>query len=233
MSQELIVVGAGGFGREIVDVIDAVNDTNTQPHFDLVGVVDDRPSEVNLRRLADRAVAYLGTMDEFLGTDRHSPDRARNIGFVVGVGSPSTRRRIAHRLEEAGLFALTVIHPSVTVGANTTIGDGSVLCAGVRLTTNIAVGQHVHINLNATVGHDTTIEDYVSVNPLASISGDCVVGEESLIGVAGVVLQGLTVGRGAVVGGAACAVKDVAPFTTVVGVPARPLPNRSAKAEAS
>jgi sugar O-acyltransferase (sialic acid O-acetyltransferase NeuD family) len=232
VTQKIVVVGAGGFGREIIDVIDAVNDAGPRPCLDLVGVLDDRPSEVNLRRLADRSVEYLGTLDEFLDTDVR-PDEERDLGFVIGVGNPSARRQIAHRLEASGLLALTVIHPSVTVGANTTIGGGSVLCAGARLTTNVTVGQHVHINLNATVGHDATIEDYVSVNPLASISGDCVLGQESLIGVAGVVLQGLTVGRGAVVGGAACAVKDVASFTTVVGVPARPLPHRSKDAEAS
>jgi acyl-[acyl carrier protein]--UDP-N-acetylglucosamine O-acyltransferase len=66
---------------------------------------------------------------------------------------------------------------------------------GVRITTNIAIGQHVHINLNATVGHDTSIGDFVSLNPLASISGDCVIEDDVLVGVGGIVLNGLRLGR--------------------------------------
>ena len=85
----------------------------------------------------------------------------------------------------------------------------------------------MHVNLNATVGHDTPIDDYVSINPLASISGDCVIESDVLIGVGGIVLNGLRVGQGATVGGAACAVRDVAAGTTVVGVPARPLEGRA------
>ncbi len=71
------------------------------------------------------------------------------------------------------------MHPSVTMGAEVTVGAGSVLCAGARITTNIVLGRHVHVNLNATIGHDTVVGDYVSLNPLASISGDCVLGARS------------------------------------------------------
>ena len=133
---------------------------------------------------------------------------------------------LAEKCDAAGLDAATLVHPSVTRGSRVTVGAGTVLCAGVRLTTNIAIGRHVHVNLNATIGHDSVIEDYVSLNPLASISGDCVLETGVLVGVAGVVLNGLRIGRDAVVGGAACAVKDVDAGTTVVGVPARPLPAR-------
>lgn len=216
-----MVIGAGGFGREVVDVVEAINIASasageTAP-WDLLGVVDDAPTDANLERLADREVRHLGSLDDFLAHNR------TGVLYAVGIGAPTVRRRIAERCDEAGLVGAVLVHPSVTMGARVTIGPGSVLCAGVRVTTNIAVGRHVHLNLNATIGHDTLIGDYVSINPLASISGDCVLDRGVLVGVAGVVLNGLRVGEGAVVGGAACAVKDVAPGTVVVGVPARPL----------
>lgn len=224
MSNSVVVIGAGGFGREVVDVVEAVNDALERvgegPAWDLLGVVDDAPTEANLARLADRSVSYLGSLDDFLESDR------AGVAYTVGIGSPAVRKRVAERCDQAGLAPATLVHPTVTMGARVSVGPGSVLCAGVRITTNIEIGRHVHVNLNSTIGHDTVIEDYVSLNPLASISGDCVLGTGVLVGVAGVVLNGLHVGDGAVVGGAACAVKDVAPGTTVVGVPARPLPAR-------
>lgn len=227
MSTSLVVVGAGGFGREAVDIVEAMNaaaagagSTGVEQPWRLLGVLDDSPSRTNLDRLSDRSVPYLGTVEEFL-RDQH-----RNTAYVVGIGSTAVRRRIAERCDAAGLAAVTLIHPSVTIGTRVSVGAGSVLCAGARITTNIEIGRHVHVNPNVTIGHDTVIEDYVSLNPAASISGDCLLETGVLVGVGGIVLNGLRVGRGAIVGGAACVVRQVEPGATVVGVPARPLPAR-------
>lgn len=212
MVDSLVVVGAGGFGREVLDVVDAMNAVG--PTWDVIGVADDAPTESNLTRLADRGVRYVGTLEQLAASDTR-------CAYVIGVGSTAVRRRLADRLDAAGFHAATVVHPSVTSGFRVTIGEGSVVCAGVRLTTNIAIGRHVHLNLNATVGHDSAIGDFVSVNPLASISGDCTIEDGVLIGVAGVVLNGITVGSGATVGGAACVVRDVRAGTVVKGIPAK------------
>lgn len=217
VSTPIVVVGAGGFGREVVDVIEAMDASGSTPRWELKGVIDDSLSDINRSRLDDRSIPYLGTSEDFLGSGVGS------VSYAVGIGAPHVRRKVAEAFDAAGHEGATLVHPSVTMGARVTIGPGSVLCAGVRVTTNISIGRHVHINLNATVGHDTTIDDFVSLNPLASISGDCVIESDVLVGVGGLVLNGLRVGHGATVGGAACAVRDVPPETTVVGVPAKPL----------
>lgn len=213
-TQQLVTVGVGGFGREILDVIDAINADAPARRWDVIGVLDDIPAEVNLNRLEARRVPYLGTTDQWLESGR------KDARFVIGIGHPAVRRRIASKLEAAGLHgAEPLIHPSASMGHDVLVGTGSVICAGARLTTNISVGRHVHINLNATVGHDSIIEDYVSVNPLASISGDCYIGSGTLVGVAAVVLEKRTVGRDAVLGGSTCVTKAVPDGVVVTGVP--------------
>jgi len=213
----LVVAGAGGFGRETLDVVEAMNAAAPSPVWELLGVLDDALTDANRDRLTARSVPFLGKIDDFLrGSDGEA-------SYVVGIGSPVVRRRVATLFDDAGLSPATLVHPSVTCGAVSTFGPGTVLCAGVTISTNVVLGRHAHVNPNATIGHDTLVEDYVSINPLAGISGDCVIESDVLVGAGAIVLNGLRVGRGATLGGAACAVRDVAPGTTVVGVPARPL----------
>lgn len=214
MAEPLVVIGAGGFGRETLDVIDAINTQADSPVWHVEGVVDDAPSAANLERLARRNVRFLGSTQVPMSWPQP-------VNYVVGIGNPQVRRRLAQRYGAGHLRAATLVHPAATLGFDVEVGEGTVICAGARVTTNIKLGSHVHLNPNVTVGHDATLGDFVSMNPSSSVSGDCAIGDGVLIGVAGVVLNRLTVGRDALVGAAACVVRDVAAGTTVKGVPAR------------
>jgi len=210
----LVIIGAGGFGRESTDVARAMSAATTPPPFELLGVLDSAPSDINLGRLTALGIAYLGKVEDF----EFSPDRH---AAVIGIGNPAARERVAARLAPTGVGYLTLVHPSATLGSASRLGKGVVICAGVQVSTNVTIGDHAHLNPGAIIGHDTTIGDFVSVNPGAVVSGDVTVSSGTLIGASSVVLQGLAIGRGALVGAGACVTRDVDAGRVVKGVPAR------------
>jgi len=212
MTTQLVIIGCGGFGREVHDVVDAMN--AVKPTWDLLGYLDDQPDPVNVSLVESRSSRVLGSTNWMMTAEKE-------VQFVIGIGAGSIRQVIDERLSSAGFGSAILVHPAATIGHGVRIGEGSVICAGVRATTNINLGRHVHLNLNTTVGHDCTLEDYVTINPLVAISGWVHIGREAMMGTHSAVLQNLSIGSRSTVGAGSCVVKDVPASTVVKGVPAR------------
>lgn len=211
----IVVVGAAGCGRQTLDVIDAVNRASPKPVYQIMGVVDDAPSDDNLRRLAARETPYLGDVDSWLAADE-GPWQ-----YSIGIGDPEGRAQMATRFEATRHRAATLVDPSAGLGSQVTLGEGVVIRAGAQLSTNVRLGRHSYINLHATIGHDTTCGDFVSVNPGALVSGECEIGDRTLIGAGAFILQGLIIGSNVTVGALACVTRSVPDSVTVKGVPGR------------
>jgi sugar O-acyltransferase (sialic acid O-acetyltransferase NeuD family) len=141
--------------------------------------------------------------------------------YVIAVAAPSVRRRIGETVSGYGRCAVTLVHPASTVERDVSIGDGSIVMAGVRIQDSARLGNHVFVNANAVVGHDVVIGDYTSVSPLAMLAGGVHIEDEAMIGAGAVVLPGRKIGRNSVVGAGAVVTTDVPAGTCFVGVPAR------------
>lgn len=214
----LVIIGAGGFGRELLDVIDACNRDEAsavedQVPYELVGFLDDGQPDLEL--LSQRGARHLGAVSKL-------EELPADVGYVIGIGDGAVRRRIDQYGQTQARSSPVLVHPSATRGFHVQLGPGSVICSHVSLTNNVRLGRHVHVNLNSTVGHDVRIGDYVTVSPLVAVSGEVVVEDEVLLGTGSAVNQRLVIGRGATLGSGAVAVKNIDAGRVAVGIPATP-----------
>lgn len=194
------MVGAGGAGRETLDVALAAGQAVT-------AFLDERTGGTTARGLRVWPLR----------------DAVRGSAYVIGIADGGVRQRLSAVLDAAGLVPWTLVHPLAVVGPETRIGAGCVVMALAHVSSDVRLSSHVHVQYGATVGHDAVLEDHATVLPGASVSGSVVVGCGATVGSRAVVLQGRTVGRGAYVGAGAVVTRDVPDGVVVVGSPARPL----------
>lgn len=199
----LWIAGAGGVGREVLDVAIACD-------IAVAGFVDDRTAGSEVRRLPVVAPEDV-------------PARA---SFLVAIGDPAARLEVASRLSALGHEPVSLVHPRAIVGPLTEVRPGCLVSGGVHVSSSVTLGPHAQVHYNATVGHDCVLDEGATVLPGANVAGSVHLERGGTIGSGAIVLQGLTVGEGATVGAGAVVTKDIPPGVTVVGSPARPLDRR-------
>jgi sugar O-acyltransferase (sialic acid O-acetyltransferase NeuD family) len=211
----LVVVGAGGHGREVLDVVDARR-ASGDTRYEVVGMVADR-ADADL--LVRRGVRHLGVVDELVAGPL--PGVPAGTVLVVAIGDPVSRDALVRRLGAAGwAWADALVHPAASIGADVELGEGVVVSAGARVTTNVRIGDHAQLNVNAVVSHDCRVEAHATLSPGALVNGTVHLGTGAFLGTGAIVTPGRRVGDWAVVGAGAVVVRDVPERVTAIGVPA-------------
>jgi sugar O-acyltransferase (sialic acid O-acetyltransferase NeuD family) len=216
MKKRLVIFGAGGFGREVLQLVRDIN--AVVPVWEFEGFLVD--SKFAKAGGFIQGSPILGGLEWLTQNEE--------VHLVIAVGSPPARREIALRVRTVSRnpFA-TLIHPRAWVGQHVDIGEGSILCAGALITTDIRINRQVHVNIGATIGHDSILEDFVTLNPSVNISGNVKLEEGVEVGTNSVVIPGCVVGNWSIIGAGSVVTKNLPPNITAVGAPAKAIKGRA------
>jgi UDP-perosamine 4-acetyltransferase len=204
---EVIILGAGGHGKVVLDILLA------QGAYRPVGFVDDNPS------MAGRLVCGLPVLGRLADLPRLRGDGLRYA--VIAIGDNATRLRQRPVLEGHGFELVTAIHPTAFVSPRNRIGRGVVVAPRASVVVDCVVGDLAIVNTAAVVDHEGDLGEGAHVGPAAALSGRVRLGQGAFVGTGAAVIQGRQIGRFATVGAGAAVVRDVPDFATAVGVPAR------------
>jgi sugar O-acyltransferase (sialic acid O-acetyltransferase NeuD family) len=210
VTTRIVLVGAGGYAREVAALIEDVN-LFVPGRYELVAFLLDERYEIES---VPFPAPVIHTIDGYAGWDE--------VEAICCIGDPAARRAIVTRLADKRVRWATVTHPHFSrLGPGTTIGEGSVVDRYAGATVNVKIGRHVHINASSGFGHDSVVGDFVTVSAFANVTGRCVVEDDVFVGDHAVILPGLRVGRGAKVGAGSVVVRSVPAGATVFGNPAK------------
>jgi sugar O-acyltransferase (sialic acid O-acetyltransferase NeuD family) len=210
-----VLIGAGGFAKECLDIIEFHNQFNPEQKIRLFGIVDDFPTQTMLEKKEIFKLKFIGTVDQLISKAEVSHN------FIIAIGDTNKREEIYEQLLQGGHHPLTVIHPNTTISPSAAIGSGSVVCAGVIIGNSAEIGVCSHLNPGAVIGHDVKVGNFVSINPNSTISGNVNISANTLVGAGSTILQGLSVGKNSIIGAGSCVTRDIGPNRTVKGVPAK------------
>lgn len=206
--KNLIIVGAGGFGREVYCW--ATQSSSFENDWTIKGFIDDDEKLIGKNI---HGIPVIESINEYEITEKDV--------FTCAIGDPLTKKRICENLLGKGGVFVNIIHPTVTTGRNIKIGSGVILCANVVLTCDLTIEDFVTINNTSNVGHDVFVGKWTTISPHCDVTGGATLGEGVFLGSNVTILPKATVGDYATVGAGSLVLKRVKPNTTVFGMPAK------------
>lgn len=216
MTQELIILGAGGNSLGIIDAVECCNAQAASPLWHLVGILDDLDINQGKQVLGYPVLGRIADAPKF-----------SQCSFINGISSINSFRHMPSIVRRTGVpverFA-SVIHPDASVARTAGVGRGVSILAGSRICPDASIGDHCIILQNSSVNHHSVLEPFVTLSAGITILGNVHIGENAFISGGSTLIPNIRVGAGAIVGAGSTVIRDVATGEVVAGTPARVLP---------
>lgn len=203
IKEKLLIIGAGGHGKVCADI--AIN----MGKWKEIAFLDDR--------LFFKKVMGLNVIGKVSEYHKYADE----YEIFVGIGDNFARQNILNELKELQIKIPKLIHPSAVIGTEVTVGEGTVIMAGVVINCCTRIGIGGIINTAATIDHDNIIDNFVHISPGAHLAGNVKVGEKTWIGIGGTVKNNITISKNVIIGAGATVIKDLTSTGTYIGLPAR------------
>lgn len=205
----MIIVGAKGFAKEVLEIFSQRNELNHLFFFDNIST--DLPDKLFGR------FAILKTINEVKEMFRKTGD-AR---FTLGLGNPMLRYSLNKKFTEIGGQLTSTISPNTDIGSfGTSIGPGCNILSGTIITNDVTLKTGCLINPGCTISHDSVLSDFVQLSPGVRVTGNCFIDSYSQLGTNSVVIPKVRIGKNVIVAAGAVVTKDVPDNVMVAGVPA-------------
>lgn len=204
--QRVVVWGAGGHGKVVVDALLAAD------AYDVIGIVDDDKRKTGTKILGVPVVDFSGGLVEFA--------RANFDGMVIAIGDNYIRSEKFQELLELGVTPVTVVHPTAHISPFAKIGQGVMVLAHATINPGTVLEDNVCVNTSASVDHDNHLAYSCHILPNATLAGTVRIGEYAYVGSGAVVIPNLTVHKFSYLGAGAVAIKDVPEGVVSAGNPA-------------
>lgn len=205
MKKRIVIVGASGHGKVVADIAKNVG-------YEEIIFLDDN---CNLKECGTYPVA--GVVSDYIMYD---------CDMVVAIGNAEIRKYIQTKIKQHGKTLTTLVHPAAVIGENVTVGEGTVVMAGVVINAHSTIGKGCIINTCASVDHDCIVEDYTHISVGSHLAGTVFVGEKTWIGIGAVVSNNIRIAANCIIGAGAVVVKDIMNQGVYIGVPAKMLVER-------
>lgn len=214
--QDIFLVGAGGFAREINELlIKRINqlmvDTGHEPAYRVLGCLDDDPHALD-GKTTDLKI--VGTIRDFEIRPEHR--------FVMGIAKPQTKEKLAKILEDRGAVFESVVHPWVHIVDGATYGRGFIAYPGATIGPDVHIGDFVTL-LATGLGHDVQVGDYCTISSYCGINGYVQLANRVFVGGHAVIMPSVKVKEDAYVGMGSVVITNVKAGTKVFGNPAKRL----------
>ena len=208
--KKLYILGAGGFGRELLWWIKDIN--AVKKTWEIMGFLDD-----DIHALDKYACDYkvVGTIKDW--------EPKEDEEFALALGSPALKRKIVSVMKNKGAKFANVIHPTALLSEFASYGEGFIMFPYSKLSANSSVGDFVTL-LASPVGHDTVIGDYSVISGNCNIVRNVIIGKDVFLAAGVCIAQDVHVGDGAYLGLGSVILKDVPPGAKMFGNPARVMP---------
>lgn len=214
--KDLIIMGAGGFGRETAWIVERIN--LIQPTWNLLGFLDD-----DIHFITGRTINGIPVLGNSKAIENYP-----YAFYVCAIGDPTVRTATVKRMVNMlpSIKFATLIDPSVDISRFVIIKEGCIISARNVITVNIKIGSHVIITSGCNIGHDAVLHDFVTIFPGVNLSGMTRIGYGASIGTGSQIIQGRTIGQNTIIGAGSTVIRDIPSDCVAVGCPCIPIKNR-------